>query len=426
MNKNNSEKSYQELKVPSLRAHMGDWIYYIGSLRLKDIAERVSLAQQLHTSRALKDLIQREVDESVHSESIKTYLLKQNQRLFNALVIAIYGGAPRWAELSIDDTTNLGFGKIPKYMKGTLGILELQGTEKLFAIDGQHRVVGIKRAILEQEEIGEEEVSVIFVGHSNDRKGLQRTRRLFTTLNRYAKPVSKTEQIALDEDDAVAIITRRLLENYRLLKDFTSILKSKSIPNSDRTNLTTVVALYDSLDKYFGFGRSDWRTYKRQRPTERELKEMYKTAVELWDLLQPAIPPLMELRRSKRKDEIAFKYRNREVGGHLIFRPVGLLMIILNVRRLVSQGLSLQGAIKRIAAGPMELASPPWAGLLWDVGNKRMMVSGENQRVAMSILFYGSGGDLDLIRTNPEKLRNEWAGILDQPREQLHLPLWTN
>ena len=271
-----TEHSAGELKVPALRAQMGDWIYYISFLRFKDIADRVSLAQELHTSKVLKDLIQREVDESVHSESIKNYLLQQGQRLFNALVIAVYGGAPTWAELKIDDTTKLGMGALPEYMRGALGVLVFDGTEQLFAVDGQHRVVGIKRAVEEKQDLGSEEVCVVFVGHSNDPQGLQRSRRLFTTLNRYAKPVNKTEIIALDEDDAMAIVTRRLLENYRLLKEFTSIKKGKSIPNSDRRNLTTIVTIYDSLDKYLGGERKAWREFKKQRPNERQLDEFYK------------------------------------------------------------------------------------------------------------------------------------------------------
>lgn len=108
-----TEESLGEFKIPSLRAHMGDWIYYIGFLRLRDVAERVSLAQELHTSKALRDLIQREVDESIHSQSIKRYLLRQDQRLFNALVIAVYGGTPRWAELKVDDAENRGMGPLP-------------------------------------------------------------------------------------------------------------------------------------------------------------------------------------------------------------------------------------------------------------------------------------------------------------------------
>lgn len=419
-----TEPTIGELKVPALRAHMGDWIYYISFLRLYDVAERVSLAQELHTSKVLKDLIQREVDESVHSQSIRRYLLQQDQRLFNALVIAIYGGAPTWAELKIDDTAKSGMGTLPAYMKGALGVLVFDGAEKLFAVDGQHRVVGIKRAVVEKQELRDEEVCVIFIGHSNDRKGLQRTRRLFTTLNRYAKPVNKTEIIALDEDDPMAIVTRRLLESYRLLRDFTSIKKGKSIPASDRRNLTTIVTLYDSLDKYFGLGRRDWKDFKRQRPSERQLNDFYKRAVELWGGIISKFAPLSELLASAPEDEISFKYRNRSTGGHLIFRPVGLFMIVSVIRYLMGEGKALKQAISAVATAPMSLSEPPWSGLLWDPANHRMTVSGENQKVATRILLHGVGGRLAILKTTPDKLRTEWAGIIDQPRNKVRLPVW--
>ena len=50
-----------------------------------------------------------------------------------------------------------------------------------------------------------DEVSVIFVAHEATSQGLERTRRLFTTLNKTDRPVSKGDIIALDEDDVVAI-----------------------------------------------------------------------------------------------------------------------------------------------------------------------------------------------------------------------------
>lgn len=413
-----------ELKVPGLRARMGDWIYYISFLRFKDVAERVSIAQELHTSKALRDLIQREVDESVHSGSIRRYLLQQDQRLFNALVIAVYGGSPAWAELKIDDTGKAGMGTLPNYMKGALGVLVFDGTEKLFAVDGQHRVVGIKRAVSEKQALGDEEVCVVFIGHSNDRKGLQRTRRLFTTLNRYAKPVNKTEIIALDEDDAMAIVTRRMLESYRLLKNFTSIKKGKSIPAGDRRNLTTIVTVYDALDKYFGWGRKEWKDFKKQRPSERQLDDFYGQATELWEGIVSEFSPLKELLSSAPEDEISFKYRNRSTGGHLIFRPVGLLMIISVIRYLKAEGKTLKQAISRVAAAPMSLSEQPWSGLLWDSANHRMTVSSENQRVAIRLLFHGSGGRLSLFKTTADKLRAEWAGIIDQPKNKVRLTVW--
>ena len=224
-----AEKDSRILKLPGLRARIGDWVYYITSMRLRDVAERISLASEIHKSEALSDLIQRAV-ESSHSDAIRDYLLHQKERFFNALVVGVYGGSPKWAELSIDAGHRKKFGEIPEYIEGALGILVFDGSEKLFAVDGQHRVVGIKLALEADSDLGEEEVGAIFVGHRTDRPGRERTRRLFTTLNRYAKPVNKMQIIALDEDDSVAIITRRLLEDHVLFTKWTSKKISPRLP----------------------------------------------------------------------------------------------------------------------------------------------------------------------------------------------------
>src|SRR6266481_854050 len=228
-----------ELKVPGLCGHIGDWIFYTTFMRLQDVAERVSLATVIHPNTALDELIQREV-ESAHSSSIRDYLLRQKERFFNALVIGVYGSTPRWAEVSLGKDRGNGFGEIPGYIEGALGILVFDGSEKLFAIDGQHRVTGIKMALSAKPELGDEEVAVIFVGHRTDRAGTERTRRLFTTLNRYAKPVNKMQIIALDEDDVVAITTRELVEKLPLFRNKISVKKTKSLSVSDRISLTTI------------------------------------------------------------------------------------------------------------------------------------------------------------------------------------------
>lgn len=91
-----------------------------------------------------------------------------------------------------------------------LGVLELNGDEKIFPVDGQHRVEGIKKVVNESDKYNDEQIPVIFIGHKTDDAGMQRSRRLFSTLNRYAKPVSMRDIIALDEDDVVAIASQRL------------------------------------------------------------------------------------------------------------------------------------------------------------------------------------------------------------------------
>ena len=229
---------------------MGDWVYYVSFMSMGDIASRVSVVDDIHSSRSLKEWLQRMLTNN--SEKIADYLIGQEQRLFNAIVVGTYGGKPNWHEIAVKGRGSIL--EVPENAEGTMGLLELQGDETLFAIDGQHRVEGIRKAILKNEKLKKEEVCTIFVKgvtaskRSQDQEGFQRTRRLFSTLNRYAKPVQKRDIIALDEDDVIAIITRRLLEEHPLLTDKVDMGLSKSMKPTDEANLTTLVTLYDVMD----------------------------------------------------------------------------------------------------------------------------------------------------------------------------------
>ena len=408
-----------KLTIPALRAHMGDWIYYIAFMTMRDIAERISIAEEIHTSKSLNELIQRQITN--RAAQIKNYLLNQPQRFFNSLVIGVYGGSPQWFELAIKDNTIMDPDGLPNYINGALGILVLEGSEKLFAIDGQHRVVGIREAVKQDDKIGNEEVSVIFVAHYNDPAGLERTRRLFTTLNRYAKPVSKQEIIALDEDDVIAIVTRRLVEEYPLFKEKISLAKGKNIPTTDKHSFTTIVALYDALDIFLRTMRRGWNNFKKSRPNDDEIEEFYNRAKNFWDIMTAYFRPLEELRDSVPADEVAAKYRHRE-GGHLLFRPVGLLLVVKVLRRLIDANVSLDDATQRISKVPMDIAREPWVGLLWDAVNQRMITAQENQKAGIKLLFYAIGGDLSELKTTPEELRKELAGLLNVAEAKIELP----
>ena len=196
----------KSIDIPAIRGYMGSIIYYTATFTFKQIAERVSpIDDELYTSSSLRDQIQRSLTKNY--VSIKNYILTQKEHFFNALVLAIYDGEPTWNELELD------FKGIDYY---SMGFLRLNGEEKIFPVDGQHRVEGIREAIKENPELEDETITVIFIGHHNDKEGKEKTRRIFSTLNRYAKPVKPGDIIALDEDDTVAIVTRNLLETYPL------------------------------------------------------------------------------------------------------------------------------------------------------------------------------------------------------------------
>ena len=411
-------KKPTDLTIPALRAHMGDWVYYVSFLRMDQIAGQIHLAQEIHESNELRDMIQRRITD--RSKQIADYLLNQPQRFFNALIVGVYGGSPKWHELSIDTNLHFDAESLPRNLEGTLGILRLDGTQTFFAIDGQHRVEGITQALRESAELKREEVSVIFVAHRKDQDGMERTRRLFSTLNRYAKPVSKSEIIALDEDDILAIITRELVEKYRLFQEKTSLSKTKAIAVRDNKNFTTIVTLYDVLEILFRTKGRGWTDFKRHRPDDDEISEFYAKSVRFWDTMIEYFPPLREVQVSQPDENIAGRYRHRK-GGHLPFRPVGLLIIAQVVRQARDSGLPEREAIKRISEISMKLTDEPWVGLLWDKTNHRMISEGNHQKVAKYLLFYMIGGNLSEMKTSNEDLQQEYAGLLNRDKSEVDL-----
>ena len=411
-------KKTNELIIPALKARMGDWIYYVTFLRMDQIADQIQIAQKIHSSKVLKDMIQRQITN--RAGQISDYLLKQPQRFFNSLIVGVYGGSPDWYELKVGPNRHPDVPELPPELDGVLGILRLDGTQTFFAIDGQHRVEGIKQALKKDNELKKEEVSVIFVAHRNDSTGMERTRRLFTTLNRYAKPVSKSEIVALDEDDIIAITTRELVEKYPLFQEKISLSKTKAIAVTDDKSFTTIVTLYDVLEVLFREKGRGWTAFKRHRPEDHTIAEFSGNSAHFWDRMVVHFPPLKEVLAGQPDENIAGRYRHR-AGGHLLFRPVGLLIIANVVRQAKDAGLDEREAIKRISEVSMELTDEPWVGLLWDKINQRMISGTILQKVAKQILFYTIGGNLADMKTNVEAVQREYAGLLNRDESEVKL-----
>ncbi len=407
----------RKLILPSLRARMGDWIYYITFMQMDDIARSIKMVAQIHKTKELHKLIQREVTD--RSEEIKNYLLKQKQRFFNSIIVGVYGGAPRWAEMSFGKSRKI---EIPSGLKGSIGFLTLQGDEDLFAVDGQHRVAAIKEAVKQNKKIRNDEVSVIFISHKRDYAGMQRTRRLFATLNRYAKPVNPMEIIALDEDDAIAITTRGLLDRYPFFSGKTILIKKgKSIPVSDIRSFTNIIVLYEVLDLILlDLRRKKKKEFKRFRPDDSKLKRMYSEAENFWELMTKYFGPLREMKGRLRSFSVE-KYRNRN-GGNLLFRPVGLLSVARAIAASTRVGYPIEKTIERISVLDLDLTKEPWVGLLWESIGKKMITRKENQKVASSLILYMIGYDMAKWGIKVDKLKKDYASKLNRPEEEVQLP----
>ncbi|WP_300244748.1 DGQHR domain-containing protein [Pseudomonas sp.] len=385
----------KKLILPALRGRIGDWIYYSCLMPIPELAQRVDYAKNIHSDKSLSKLIQRSL-EGERAEHIASYLEKTEERFFNSLVLATYDGNPEWIDIgasssSSDDTLLQDIGS---EAFDTIGFLCLSGTEKIFAVDGQHRLAGIKRAMLDKAVFAGERLSVIFISHSEAER--ERTRRLFTTLNKTAKPVKKRDIIALDEDDTMAIVSRRLIEENdwftppKILVD-----ASESIPVTNRVALTTISNLYDTLKIIFKHrsGYKNDENLRFYRPTELELEKYQAYAIRFFEAIAESFDPVNKLFSSSTPARVTQQYRG-EHGGHLLFRPVGILAFAtVAVRLSKSHDIPLHEAVTKLKCLPTDISAPPFAGVIWDNGRSKIIPTGK--RLTTDILTYMAGIPMD-------------------------------
>ena len=404
------KKKLKKIALPALRGIMGDWIFYSCLMDIGEINDRVKYAKEIHNNKQLSDMIQRKITPA-RSEQIAQYLKSEKERFFNSLVVATYGGEPSWYALS--DVRN----KIEKpdlrdlsdEAIQSLGFLTLRGDESLFALDGQHRLSGIRRAIktgLDQSLY--DDVSVIFVGHQDNQKGLERTRRLFTTLNKTARPVSKGDIIALDEDDVMAICVRQLIEKTKLFGgERIAFVASNNMPVSNFIALTTISNLYDVLTVIFtstNFGLKQPKAeLKRVRPSDEHLKKYFEYAEKFFQLLMGNFSELNEFFSAANTTEVVKKYRGRH-GGNALFRPIGLEIFVQIIARL-SKDRSLSQAVKLASKLPRELSKPPYESLMWEVSTST--ISNSHKVTLREVLLYMCGCSKYTDETLLERYRRD-------------------
>lgn len=412
-------------KIPVIRGNIGNWTYYTGLLSFKDITERVSaINDELHKSKSLNDAIQRSITDNY--KAIKEYIINQDERFFNAIVLAIYDGSPNWieVELEIEDESfyNLGF-------------LSLTGEEKIFPVDGQHRVEGIKTALSMNQDLEKENIPVIFIGHKKNDDGMKRTRRLFSTLNRYAKPVSPKDIVALDEDDIIAITTRQLVENHPLFQSENVIFSlQKNIPDNEKRAITSLISLADCVNElgkyYFTFFKTTdkydeykeryysediltFNRFKRFRPSEDTLSEFASFCSSYWDEFCKISE--IESYLSSSDNEPALPYRSQDNGGNILFRPIGIFAFVQASIEIAKSNnwanldlINFESIITSLTSNNFNLNDKPWKHVAWDPHTRTINTSGNKKLMKLLFIYFSrndilSPNDKDYIKLNYAK-----------------------
>lgn len=404
----------QSLSIPAIRGTMGNWNYYTSVVPIQEIAQRVRYADEIHTNPGLSNMIQRKLS-GKRAEEIHRYLIEREDRFFNSLVVAFYDGPPTWFsgsvrpmleskgddEFDIEDLRESG---------SSLGILHLSGNEKLFALDGQHRLSGIKLAHKKGHLCSEDSVPVIFVGHSNTPEGIKRSRVIFTTLNKEAKKVGVGDIIALDENDPAAIVTRMLVESGTMLSGSKVAYKqTESInPDTDKGCITTIANIYYALlnifSSFYYIGKSTREIAAFSRPSDKIVDELFELASSYFEKLGKYFPAFGDaLNLDGDISRLIAQNRGRN-GGHLLYRPIGITIATSLVcqTKHINPTSKIGTCVKKISGIPIQLNQRPYKHVLWDPRTQKMRPKGKKVVIDLLAEKIGVTGGRSTTRSHSE------------------------
>lgn len=378
--------------IPAFKASVGDWEYYICIMKYAEVARQVGFAYELGGNSDLNTMIQRGLGD--RTDSIKNYLLKSDHRFLGAIIIAAWGGAPTYVDISMDDPDGLLSG-----IDRQFGVLTFDGTQQYFALDGQHRLKAIKEAIKNRPELGREDICVIMVSHFDSEDGKIRTRRLFTNINRNAKATTGAENIVLDEDDGAAILTRRLLTEHPFLsiegvvKVFTRVgeegelrLAAGNVPQGDKKAFTTIANLYDIV-RTLSFDLEPSMRQPQARPSDEVLEASYGIiSKRLDDLLLAAGDVKTPLAGGASAKDLRV-VKGKESDGAPFMRPVIQKAVARVVAEIAAQGvLPWDEITKRLATLQWRIGEAPWLSVFNPTTGK-MISSKDNAEVLRDLLY---------------------------------------
>ncbi|PPT08328.1 DndB-like protein [Geitlerinema sp. FC II] len=442
---------------------MGETEAYIGSVTLSWLANRVEFASQLPLfqgkldpktgnvqpdAETVDELYQRPLDWS-RQAPLTRYLAARTDRKFPPLLLVV---SPPW----VDNPRSVGWDEngrarqsavefVPLDSDRRVGLLDLSSTVSVFALDGQHRLMGVRGLMelletgtlqpltkakkptgkaltleeiaqavgktpsqlreLADETLGVELIPAVVKGETRE-EARRRIRSIFVHVNLMAVKLSKGQVTLLNENDGFAIITRQIAVTHPMLRQEAERLPrvnwDGASVSAKSTVLTTLQALKDMTVGYLGDRFPHWKPLKSgtipQRPTVDELADGLAELMRLWDGLAtlPSYRKLDAGLETPTLRRLSFEADGGE--GNILFRPVGQVAL--------AQALGTAIFRKRIPlievfdklrqfddeGGFSGIENPEsiWYGVFYDPNKRRIRVAGRD--LAAKLLLYLLGG----------------------------------
>lgn len=376
-----------------LKGQMGSWQYYLCRLPFGDAVEYLHYAEEVRPNPDLDDILQREL--SGRSSEIASYLKSNDDRFFGALIVAVYGGSPKFSPIEIEGAAFLG-GSVDG-----VGVLRFDGKERYYVLDGQHRLAAMRQAVADDPvRYTNDQISVILVSHTDDEEGVRRARRLFTNVNRYAVKTNKGANIVIDEDDPIAILTRRLVRESEYFAKVVRITKRDKAgkrtlvtgealrAGTDDPVLMTLPTLYECNRGLLGEHQIVTKSCNQLRPSDAEIELAWQELNHRWSIL-------LQIEDFQAQSNMPEFSRNMQDGGPIVARPIAQKAITAAVGAAIDAGVSSVDVVNAVTRSP-KLSDWPWKGLLWNPQDGSMLAGKARIDMATEIFCFWFRLDVDL------------------------------
>ena len=412
---------------PAMRTRMGGENYFILKMKAWDLAGRFRFPQKIKEwdeNLSVEERYQRDINYNRVRKQIAPYLANDGSRFFGAIILAAmnFGEAVSFEPLS--DVTKRGLPGLYRAAASGMGFLTFTGGEVLVPLDGQHRLKAIEFAITGKDErqrdipgvnpcapLAQEDVTVVLVAYEP-----QKARKIFTRVNRYAKPTTAGQNIVTDDDDIAAVLSREITNDLiggRLAKFTSNTLRPRD------PEFTTLAIIYncnkDIIERTFPVGRLDTTQLPdddRQRLYRDKTRGVWEVLLEQIDVLADALSDQEESGDDKRREI------RRE---NLLGKPVGQECLVKAFVRLTGAptNMSYLEACEKLNALPWgiteENIEKVWREVLWRGGASDGRIITKNRNLATGIIAYLAGENLteeqrselleDYLRQFPEAER---------------------
>ena len=332
--------------ISALRGKIGNTVYYESTMKVQDFVRTVERPRDMDpwADFGIEDRMQRIPDLKRVESQLAPYIANSQDRFFGSIIVLIYEGDAIFEPIA-GYTNNLP----PAYLSciQNMGFLTISGGE-LIVLDGQHRQIALKK-ICRHEVVGEfsrevvhDDICVIFIEYEDN----QKTRRIFNTVNRYAKQTSRGDNIITSEDDGYAIVSRGLLLGDAPFGGQPDIVNWRSNTLTHRSaQLTTISAVYETVKLILDF--NDVPKLKQQtRPPNEDIQRFQTCCNEIWATMLEDIEPYRVALEDPTKIP---SFRKDESITSLLFKPAAQIALVDGMLQAMSLGrISLDTAIDRV------------------------------------------------------------------------------